>query len=94
MDQIVQAAIAVMGPAAIWLSQARSAKFQRWACIIGIASQPFWFWALWNSPQWGVFVVAVVSALGWVKGLWVHWLAPRHGSGLDTIQLSPDGKRA
>ena len=53
-DQIVQLAIAVLGPAAIWLSQSRSARFQRWACIVGLASQPFWFWAVMDSGQWGV----------------------------------------
>lgn len=96
MDQIVQAAIAVMAPAAIWLSQSRSQRFQRWACIVGLVSQPFWFWSVWRSGQWGVGVVAVVCALAWLKGLWVHWLAPRPtvvGDGLVTIQLSPDSKR-
>ena len=92
MDQIVQAAIALLGPAAIWLSQSRSPRFQRLACIIGLASQPFWFWATWQSRQWGVFVVSVVCALAWLKGLWVHWVAPQSADGLGTIQLSPDSK--
>lgn len=93
MDQIVQAAIAVMVPAAIWLSQSRSLQFQRWACIVGLASQPFWFWATWESGQWGVFVVSLVCAAAWVKGLWVHWLAPQTTDGLGTIQLTPDSRR-
>lgn len=68
-DQFVQTAIALLGPTAIWLSQSRSVRFQRWACIVGLVSQPFWFLATWDSWQWGVFVVAVVCLLAWLKGL-------------------------
>ena len=89
-DQIVQTALAILGPAAIWLSQSRSREFQRWACIVGLVSQPFWFLAVWESKQWGVAVVAVVCALAWLKGLWVHWLAPRPPSGVSTLALPPE----
>ena len=92
-DQIVQSALAILGPTAIWLSQSRSVRFQRWACIVGLVSQPFWFWSVWSSGQWGVGVVAVVCALAWLKGLWVHWLAPRPPGGVGTIQLPPDSRR-
>ena len=91
-DQIVQTAIALLGPTAIWLSQSRSVRFQRWACIVGLASQPFWFWAVWDSGQWGVAVVAVVCALAWLKGLWVHWLAPRPPAGLAMLTQPPESK--
>ena len=92
IDQIVQTAIALLGPAAIWLSQSRSVRFQRWACIVGLASQPFWFMATWASGQWGVFVVAVVCALAWLKGLWVHWIAPRPPAGVGTLELPPESR--
>jgi len=74
---LVEAAIAILGPAAIWTSQARSERVRKWACVIGLAAQPFFAASLWDSPQWGLQVVAVVSALGWVWGFWVNWLAPR-----------------
>ena len=93
MDQLVQTAIALLGPTAIWLSQSRSEAFQRWACIVGLLSQPFWFWATWQSGQWGVFVVSVVCALAWLKGLWVHWIAPRSDNELGTIQIAPGKDR-
>ncbi|CAN7372714.1 hypothetical protein LJR074_002220 [Acidovorax sp. LjRoot74] len=92
LDQIVQTAIALLGPTAIWLSQSRSVRFQRWACIVGLASQPFWFWAVWDSGQWGVAVVAVVCALAWLKGLWVHWIAPRPPAGVGTVALPPESR--
>lgn len=88
-ELITQTAIALLGPTAIWLSQSRSPRFQRWACIVGLAGQPFWFWAVWDSGQWGV---AVVCALAWLKGLWVHWLAPRPSSGVGTLALPPESR--
>ena len=91
-DQIVQTALAILGPAAIWLSQSRSREFQRWACIVGLVSQPFWFWSVWSSGQWGVGVVAVVCALAWLKGLWVHWLAPRPPARVGTLALPPESR--
>ena len=91
-DQLVQTAIAIMGPIAIWLSQSRRLRFQRWACIVGLMSQPFWFWATWDSGQWGVFVVAVVCLLAWLRGLWVHWIAPRPPLGVGTLALPPESR--
>lgn len=91
-DQFVQSALAILGPTAIWLSQSRSVRFQRWACIVGLVSQPFWFWSVWSSGQWGVGVVAVVCALAWLKGLWVHWLAPRPLGGVGTVELPPESR--
>ena len=67
-------------------------RFQRWACIVGLVSQPFCFWSVWVSGQWGVGVVAVVCALAWLKGLWIHWLAPRPTSGLSILQLPPESR--
>ena len=80
-DLITQSAIALSGPAAIWLSQARSLQLRRWASVIGACSQPFWFLALKDSDQWGIIVVSVVSALGWMWGIWVYWIAPAPPAG-------------
>ena len=74
--QIDQVAIAVLGAAAAWLSQARSESFRRWACIFGMLGQPFWFYASWKAEQWGIFAVSVLYALAWMKGLWIHWIWP------------------
>lgn len=49
--QIDQVAIAVLGVAAAWLSQARSERFRRWACVFGMLGQPFWFYASWKAEQ-------------------------------------------
>ncbi|MGE8448905.1 MAG: hypothetical protein ACN6O1_22070 [Comamonas sp.] len=95
--QIDQVAIAVLGAAAAWLSQARSESFRRWACIFGMLGQPFWFYASWKAEQWGIFAVSVLYALAWMKGLWIHWIRPTRGEiageKIGTIQFVPEVKK-
>lgn len=91
-DQIAVALLAVL---AVWLSQARSRGWRRWACIVGLLGQPLWLYAGWKAGQWEFFAFAVLLSLAWLKGLWVHWLAAREaaqGSGLGTIQITPGTK--
>lgn len=86
LDQI---AIALFGALAAWLSQARSEKLRRWACIFGMLGQPAWFYAAWKADQWGIFLVSVIYLGAWMRGVWVHWIAPPPASGLGTIQIVP-----
>ncbi|CAM3954699.1 Nicotinamide riboside transporter PnuC [Paracidovorax anthurii] len=92
-----QIAIALFGALAVWLSQARAARWRRWACVFGLLGQPFWFWASWRTGQWGVFAVSGLYALAWLRGVWVHWLAPRAAlevsPAVGTIQLAPGPRR-
>ena len=46
MDQI---AIVLTGTTAIWLSQDERAAWRKWACIIGLCGQPFWFYSISKS---------------------------------------------
>lgn len=87
-----QIAIAILGAAAAWLSQARGENARRWACIFGMLGQPFWFYASWKVGQWGVFAVSMLYALAWMKGVWVYWIRPRPATGVGTILLSPDSR--
>lgn len=70
MDQLL---IAVTTVPAIFLSQTRSARLQRLACMFGIAGAPVWLWTSFNPDSWGVFVTAIASAMGWLYGLWNFW---------------------
>lgn len=90
---IDQIAIALLGASAAWLSQARGLQSRRWACLFGLAGQPFWFYASWHAEQWGIFAVSILYLVAWLRGLWLYWLAPRaepQDSGLGTIQLAPE----
>lgn len=73
---IEQTIIALCGMASVWLSQDRRHGWRRWACIIGIAAQPFWLYATWKAEQWGIFLLTFVYAVGWARGIWTHWVRP------------------
>lgn len=89
---IDQIAIAVLGALAAWLSQERRESLRRWACIFGMLGQPFWFYASWKAEQAGIFIVSLLYALAWMRGLWVHWIRPPKPSGLSTIVLPPESR--
>jgi len=95
MDQI---AIAVFGALAAWLSQTRTDRLRRWACVFGMLGQPAWFYAAWHAQQWGILVLCVIYCGAWMHGIWIHWIkpAPEVGqvdSGLGTIQIVPSKHR-
>jgi len=90
MDQV---AIAVLGAVAGWLSQSRHASRRRWACVFGLLGQPFWFYAAWQGQQWGIFGACLMYSLAWIRGFWIHWIAPQAPSGLGTIQTTPGHER-
>lgn len=45
---IDQIAIALTGVVAIFLTQSSNPEHRRYACLFGMASQPFWFYAAWT----------------------------------------------
>lgn len=74
IDQIV---IGVFGTGAAYLSQDEHANRRRFACLCGLAAQPFWFYASWNAGQWGVFALSIIYTLAWARGIKTHWLGKR-----------------
>lgn len=71
---IDQIGIALTGAIAVFLTQSTSAELRRYACLFGVAGQPFWFLAAWQSQQFGVLFVSVLYAMAWAKGIYTHWL--------------------
>lgn len=81
LKTVSQVCIAFFGVTAITLSQSASPRLRRYACLFGLAGQPFWFVSAWLAAQWGVFGLCVLYTLAWLKGVWVHWVQPyRKGS--------------
>lgn len=71
---IDQAVIAVCGTATVLLSQDARPKYRRWACIVGVAAQPAWFYATISAEQWGMVALSVLYTLGWLRGVRNFWL--------------------
>jgi hypothetical protein len=70
---IDQIGIALFGLTAIWLSQSSHFEHRRWACVLGLCSQPFWFYAAWSASQWGILVLTAFYTLAWARGVKTHW---------------------
>jgi hypothetical protein len=49
-----QIGIVFTGMIAVWLTQDARESRRRWACIFGIAGQPFWLYATYKAGQWGI----------------------------------------
>lgn len=71
---IEQLGIVATGVVAVWLSQDANEARRRWACLFGMAGQPFWIWAAAKSGQWGMLAVTLLYTWGWVRGVWVNWI--------------------
>jgi hypothetical protein len=73
---IDQVGIALTGVTAIFLSQSKQEWLRRYACLFGMAGQPFWIYAAVKAEQWGILALTVLYTLAWAKGVWTHWLKP------------------
>lgn len=69
-----QIGILFTGVIAVFFTQSASEKLRRYACLFGLAGQPFWLYAALVSKQWGVFLVAVLYTAAWTRGVWTHWI--------------------
>lgn len=74
---IDQLAILTLGVAAIWLSQDARPKWARWACVCGLASQPFWIYATWTAGQWGILASCALYTFSWLRGVRTYWTGRR-----------------
>jgi hypothetical protein len=73
---IDQIGIALTGVTAVFLTQSKSERWRRYACLFGMAGQPFWIWHAAHPLRLGVMFVTVLYTFAWAKGVWQHWLRP------------------
>lgn len=74
---IEQVAICLCGVASVFLSQDMRLSRRKWACIFGLAAQPFWFWTAWQARQYGVLALCFVYAWLWTRGVKLYWIRAR-----------------
>lgn len=87
-----QIGIMLTGATAIFLSQSKSERLRKWACVFGCLGQPFWFWTTYTNEQWGIFCMAFLYTFSWLRGVWNFWVAPAIGARrAGTKQAAHDG---
>ena len=72
MNQFVQIMIFVLGSLAIWLI-ARTDKWSKYGYVLGLCSQPFWFYIGICEKQWGIVAVGCVYTYSWCLGIYNNW---------------------
>lgn len=71
LDQLF---ISLFGFTAILITQhPRLDSHLRWAPVLGLCSQPFWFYSSWAAGQWGIFIISFAYAWCWLVGIKKHW---------------------
>ncbi len=71
-----QIVIAITGLIAIALTQQEKLELRKYACIFGLAGQPFWFHATYVAEQWGIFGLTFAYTIAWIKGVHTYWIKP------------------
>lgn len=79
---IEQIVIFTTGICAVWLSQDEKSAMRKYACLFGLAGQPFWFYASYQASQWGVLVLSIFYTIAWAKGFYVFWI--KHDQKMDS----------
>ena len=74
---VAEVGLAVCGVTAVALSQDPRASRRRWACIAGLAGQPFWFIETIGARHWGMVALCAVYALAWLRGFHSYWWKAR-----------------
>lgn len=69
--------IGLFGVAAVFLSQDPRDSRRRFACLLGLAAQPFWFYTTWHAHQWGIFMLSFFYTFSWARGFVAHWVRRR-----------------
>ena len=71
MDQI---GIALTGCVAIWLTQQGNDNWKKYACLFGLAGQPFWIYSSYNAEQYGILAMTILYSYSWLVGVKNNWL--------------------
>ena len=79
---LAQLGIMIFGGLAIWFV-GRKERWGRWGYVLGLLSQPFWFWTTIAHQQWGLVAITAFYTYSWAQGAWNHW-RPHAGASQDT----------
>lgn len=80
-DNISQAIILVVGAAAIWMVGRRE-HWMRWGFVLGMITQPFWFYTTLRAEQWGLFVLSLWYTYSWGQGIYNYWFKAKKDEAL------------
>lgn len=69
-DNILQFCMAAFGLTALWLAfNGKARRARRWAPVIGLLGQPFWFYFAWQQKSWGVLMLVIAYTFVYLNGV-------------------------
>jgi hypothetical protein len=69
-DAVTQIGLAVFGVLGIAASYSTDTAIKLYAPLVGICSQPFWFYMTYTKRMWGAFFVTFLYTASWVYGIY------------------------
>jgi hypothetical protein len=70
---MTQLLIALFGLTSIWCAMGNNPRARKWAPIIGLAGQPFWFMFSLDTGAWGLLALVAAYTAVYLRGIWVQW---------------------
>lgn len=70
---MTQLFIALFGLTSMWMALGNSAPLRKWAPVLGLLGQPFWFMATVPTQQYGMVALCVAYTLVYLNGIRVQW---------------------
>lgn len=65
--------LAGFGLVAIWLAMSQNSVARKWAPVVGLCGQPFWFYFALTADAWGLIVLVIAYTMVYARGAWVQW---------------------
>lgn len=73
---MIQLALAVFGLSSLWMAMGRNATAKRWAPVVGLMGQPFWFAFAWGTDGWGLLILVCAYTAVYARGAVVSFRRP------------------
>lgn len=70
---MTQLFIAAFGLSSIWLAMGHNATGRKWAPIVGLAGQPFWFAFALDTDAWGLLALVGAYTVVYLRGALLQW---------------------
>jgi hypothetical protein len=74
-ELILQIGISILSGNAILWAYSDDVRLTRYAPIVGMLGQPFWFASAYMHGQWAIALLSVLYAVAWGAGIKRHWLS-------------------
>ena len=70
---MIQLLIAIFGLTAIYMAMGDNTKLRKWAPVVGLAGQPFWFMFAVSADGYGLMVLTIAYTLVYVRAIFIQF---------------------